>query len=105
MRTAKLSVPEGALLHEMGGDVDEPSQVKSIGNVPPSSMAELETVNSLAGVSEGADELVVVVVVAEPEQAEMMPRARDIPMMKIRLRCRAGMFTAVRVFAEGKEKL
>ena len=70
MRTAKLSVPEGALLHEMGGDVDEPSQVKSIGNVPPSSMAELETVNSLAGVSEGADEVVVVVVVAEPEQAE-----------------------------------
>lgn len=95
MRTAKLSVPEGALLHEMGGDVDEPSQVKSIGNVPPSSMAELETVNSLAGVSEGADEIVVVV---EPEQAEMMPRAKDIPMMKIRLRCRAGRFTRLMVF-------
>ena len=102
MRTAKLSVPEGALLHEMGGDVDEPSQVKSIGNVPPSSMAELETVNSvMTSVVFEVD----IPVDGEPEQAEMMPRARDIPMMKIRLRCRAGMFTAVRVFAEGKEKL
>ena len=33
-------------------------------------MAELETVNSLAGVVEGVIEIVVVVVVAEPEQDE-----------------------------------
>jgi hypothetical protein len=60
---------------------------------------------SLVGVVEGAVEIVVVVVVAEPEQADIMPRAKDVLMMKIRLRCRAGMFTAMRVFAEGKEKL
>lgn len=76
-----------------------------MGNVPPSSIAELDTMKSLVGVVEGAVEIVVVVVVAEPEQADIMPRARDVPMMKIRLRSMDGRFTPMTICTESKEKL
>lgn len=72
-----------------------------MGNVPPSFMTELKTVNSPGGTKF----VVVVEVIADPAHAEIMLRLMIAPAKRNRRRCRAGKFTSFTVVSQSKKRL